>query len=92
MPTTPYTARGERCPGAKLTVDQVRFIRREYHTNPRATLLAFARLFDVHRNTIRKVLMRASWNHVLPEEDQAGVNSAATGPRAWQESARGRGF
>ena len=46
MPTTPYTAKGERCPGAKLTSEQVQFILPRVPDQPQATLVAFARQFS----------------------------------------------
>lgn len=55
--------RGERVGSAKLTVDQVREIRR-LHAEEGYGLKRLRRIFGVHRTNIRAILRRTAWAHV----------------------------
>lgn len=61
--------RGERVNTAKLTVDDVREIRRRYESRTRfqrgdGTQIRLAKDFGVTQTTIGRIVLRKSWSHV----------------------------
>lgn len=54
--------RGNRLPHARLTPDDVRAIRRNYHGR---TARQLAAQYGVHHRTIEKVRAYETWGHVL---------------------------
>lgn len=55
--------RGERHPAAKLTENDVRFIRQVY-ADKLASMTWLAWFFQVHRETISRVVHRKTWRHL----------------------------
>jgi hypothetical protein len=63
MVTKGRVARGEHLPGAKLTAEGVRELRRRRAEGE--TITALARAFGVSRRTTRDVVARRYWRHVM---------------------------